>query len=424
MNAVVVEPRVEEIAEKGESFVALTASQAARLQELRFCRVSPTVDSGTWRVTDVTRVGVVAIDDVRLIMRPKTPLRSLIFMASYSGMQAEVDDASFAFDADQDLPAALASALIRAVGEATSRGLLKGYVPVEETGTVIGGRWDIARQLKVRPGIPVPVELTYDDYTEDVPENRILNAALRALVRLEQLPRGVVDKLGPLLGLFSEVSDLRAGSVVLPTESRLNAHYQPALRLARWILEATSWAHTEGASSGSAFLLNVAKVYEDFVGRVLQATLHPEGFDVDLQVSDWRLDTAGKIRMRPDIVISRSGRVVAVADTKYKVWGMSDGSPPNADVYQALAYAVAAGVREVHLLYVSGDVEPRRYEIAAAGTVVVAHAVGLSGEPWELEGRATALGIELASSYTLRARVGETVDRPVRSPHGVSGSFA
>lgn len=397
MNSVVLEPRVEDIAEKGESLVALTPSQAARLQELKFCRVSPTPNSGIWRIADVARVGVVAIDDVRLIVRPKTPLRSLIFMASYSGLQAEVDDAMFAFEADQDLPAALASALMRAAWEATRRGLLKGYVSIEETGTLIRGRWDIARQLKVRPGIPVPVELTYDDYTEDIAENRILKAALRALVRLEQLPRGVVDKLGPLMGLFSEVSDLRAtGPVLLPAESRLNAHYQPALRLARWILEATSWAHAEGASAGSAFLLNVAKVYEDFVGRVLQTTLHPEGFDVDLQVSDWRLDAEGKIRMRPDIVISRSGRVVAVADTKYKVWGESDGSPPNADVYQALAYAVTAGIREVHLLYVSGDVVPRRYEIAATGTTVVAHAVDVSGEPGVLLAGARELGVVLA----------------------------
>lgn len=399
MSAVMVEPRVVDVAEKGESFVVLSSSQAARLQELGFCRVSPSPVSGLWRVTDVTRVGVVAVDDARLVVRPKTPLRSLIFMASYSGVQAEVDDAAFAFDADQELPAALASALIRAVGKATSRGLLKGYVSVEETGTVIRGRWDIARQLTARPGIPVPVELTYDDYTEDVVENRILKAALRALVRLEQLPRRVADRLGPVLALFSDVSDLRAtGRVTLPAVSRLNAHYQPALRLARWVLEATSWAHSEGASSGSAFLLNVAKVYEDFVGRVLQATLHPEGFDVDLQVSDWRLDTEGKIRMRPDIVISRHGRVVAVADTKYKVWGANGGSPLNQDVYQALAYGVTAGVPEVHLLYVSGDVEPRRYDIAATGTTVVAHAVDVSGGPGELVAGVRELGAMLVLS--------------------------
>lgn len=404
MSSVMVEARVEDIAEKGESFVALTSSQAARLQELRFCRVSPTTDSGIWRITDVTRVGVVAIDDVRLIVRPKTPLRSLIFMASYSGLQAEVDDASFAFEADQALPAALASALIRTVGQATGRGLLKGYVSVEETGTVIRGRWDIARQLKARPGIPVPVELTFDDYTDDVPENRILKAALRALVRLEQLPRRVVDKLGPLLGLFSEVSELRpTGPIILPAESQLNAHYQPALRLARWVLEATSWAHAEGAGSGSVFLLNVAKVYENFVGRVLQATLHPKGFDVDLQVSSWRLDTEGRIRVRPDIVISRNGRVVTVADTKYKVWGESEGSPPNADVYQALAYAVTAEAREVHLLYVSGDVEPRQYDIAATATTVVAHAVDVSASPSDLMWAIVWLG-ELIAAQNANGR--------------------
>lgn len=388
--------RFEEIAEKGESFVSLTTPQAARLQELKFCRVSPTANAGIWRITDVTRVGVVGLDGLRLIVRPKTPLRSLIFMASYSGAQANVSHATFAFEADQDLPSTLASALIRAVEAATGRGLLKGYVSVEETGTVIRGRWDVARQLKARPGIPVPVELTYDDYTEDVAENRIVKAALRALVRLEQLPRHVVDELGPLLGMFSEVSDLRSGGrVTLPAETRLNAHYKPALRLAQWILEATSWAHAEGASSGSAFLLNVAKVYEDFVGSVLRATLKPEGFEVDLQVSDWRLDTGGKVRMRPDIVISRGGRVVAVADTKYKVWGDSDGSPPNADVYQGLAYAITAQVPEVHLLYVSGDVEPRRYEIASTGTTVVAHAVDVSGKPESLIRQVRALAFAL-----------------------------
>lgn len=401
MTSTTVPLRVEDVAEKGESRVALSPAQAARLQELKFCRVSPTPETGIWRITDVTRVGVVALDNVRLIVRPKTPLRSLIFMASYSGVQTDTRESSFDFEADRDLPSTLASALVRAIEDATNRGLLKGYVSVEETGTVIRGRWDIARQLKVRPGIPVPVELTYDDFTEDVPENRVLKAALRALVRIEQLPRPVLDKVGTALALFSEVSDLRSAGPAAPlAESRLNAHYQPALRLARWILEATSWAHAEGAGTGATFLLNVAKVYEDFVGRVLGATLRPAGFDVDLQVSDWRLDTDGRVHLRPDIVISKMGHVVTVADTKYKVWGQNSGTPPNADVYQALAYAVTAGAPEAHLLYVSGDVEPRRYRIAATGTTVVAHAVSLEGEPAQVLESVRRLGYALPRTTT------------------------
>ncbi|WP_182255862.1 McrC family protein [Microbacterium esteraromaticum] len=397
MTLPAVRSRVEEIAEKGESLVALTAAQVSRLQAADFCRVSPTPEPGIWRIADVTRVGVVAIDERRLFVRPKTPLRSLIFMASYSGVQAQVSDSAYTYESDDDIPTALADALLRAVGEVTRRTLLKGYVAVDETGTVIRGRWDIARQLTKRPGIPAPVELTYDDYTEDVAENRILKAALRALMRMQQLPAHIVDRLGTSLIPFSEVSDLRPGApVILPSESRLNSHYQPALRLARWVLEAMSWAHASGVSAGATFLLNVAKVYEDFVGRVFQEQLHVAGYDVDLQVSDWRLDAGGRVRMRPDIVVSRSGRVVTVADTKYKVWGGTSGSPPNADVYQALAYAITAGVPEAHLLYVSGEVEPRRYEIASAGVTVVAHAVDLSGGPDELIAAVQRLGEALA----------------------------
>ena len=390
--------RHAEITEKGESFVSLTSSQAARLQELRFCRVSPTTTPDVWRITDVTRIGVVAIDDVRLFIRPKTELQSLIFMASYAGGQASVHDDSFAFDSENDVPAALAAALVHEVGVATRRGLLKGYVSVADTGTVIRGRWDIARQLKVRPGIPSPVELTYDDFTEDVIENQLLKAALRRLLRLEQLSPTLRGHVSTSLALFVDVSDLTCQrSVPVPAESRLNAHYRPALWLARWILEATSWAHALGTSSGSTFLLNAALVYEEFVGRCLRDVLEPEGFDVDLQVSDWRLDVDGKVHLRPDIVISRDGAIVAVADTKYKVWGATGASPPNADVYQALAYAITAGVSEAHLLYVSGDVEPQQYEIAATGTTVVAHTMELSGGPSELVFRLRDVAEDLLS---------------------------
>lgn len=401
MTPATVRSRVEEIAEKGETLVTLTPTQAARLQAVDFCRVSPTADPFTWRISDVARVGVVAIDDVRFFVRPKTPLRSLLFMASYAGAQAHVSDSAHSFEAELDVPATLAAALIRAVGEATRRTLLKGYVTVEESGTVIRGRWDIARQLKIRPGLPVPVELTFDDYTEDILENRILKAALRALIRLEQLPRHIIDQLGTALVPFSNVSDLRLGTPVpLPAATRLNSHYQPALRIARWVLDATSWAHTSGASTGATFLLNVAKVYEDFVGRVLQEAMRATGYEVELQVSDWRLDIGGKVRLRPDIVISSNEEVVAVADTKYKVWGATGGSPPNADIYQGLAYAITGGVPEAHLLYVSGDVEPQRYDIATAGVTVVAHAVDLSGHPQELLDAIRRLGDTLARSRT------------------------
>lgn len=391
--------RIEEIVENGVSFVSLSTAQAAKLQQLAFCHVSPTADGGLWRISNVSRVGVVAIDDLRIVVRPKTPLRSLIFMASYAGTQATISPAAFDQDVDRSLPAALASALVLSIANATSGGLHKGYVPAEEAGTVIRGRWDIARQIKTRPGLLLPAEISFDDFTEDTLENRILKAALRALLRLGQLSGRVVSRIAATFAMFTDVSDLRVrGEVPMPAITRMNAHYRGALDLARWILEATSWARTAGDSTGSVFLLDIAKVYEQFVGRVLRGVLGEAGCDVDLQASGWRLDEAGQIRMRPDIVVSRQGLVITVADTKYKNWGNDKSSPPNSDVYQALAYAITAGVQEVHLLYVSGDVTPRRYEIGSTGTTIIAHAVDLSGDPDALLANVRGLGAALLAS--------------------------
>jgi len=89
---------------------------------------------------------------------------------------------------------------------------------------------------------------------------------------------------------------------------------------------------------------------------------------------------------------------VAVADSKYKVWGATQGSPPNADIYQAVAYALATGLSRSHLVYASGEVEPREYHIETAGIRVVAHAVSLDGTPADLRASLRGLAARLVES--------------------------
>lgn len=377
--------RVVRIGERGTTLVELTSAQASAVQRLGFCNVTPTGDATWWRVADVSRVGVAAIPGLRIEIVPKAPLRSIVFMASYGGGQLVLDHERFDYDADVALPSALAAALQIAVERAIGRGLLKGYHSTDDTSYVVRGRWDVARQLQRRPGLPLPLELTYDDFTEDILENRIIRSALRMVLRIETLDGALRQRLLAQLESFSEVGTLPVGMeaphVVF---TRRNAHYSAALAVSRWILEATSWAHEAGAERGSTFLVSMADIYERFVGEALRSAVQSLNVDVHLQVRDWALDVGGAVRLRPDIVLSRSGRTLTVADTKYKVWGRASGSPPNADVYQALAYAIAAGVEEGHLIYVSGDVVPRTYDIVSAGKRVVAHAVDIGGSPDEL----------------------------------------
>jgi 5-methylcytosine-specific restriction enzyme subunit McrC len=294
-------------------------------------------------------------------------------------------------DSERALPAALARAFLLELQRVSRRGLVKGYQETHESASVVRGRWDVSRQLSVRPGMPLPLEIEYDDFTEDVPINRILHTAVRAL-RVIDLPRSVEAIRTQLEVDFLEVGTVPRG-MLLPQVplTRLTEHMGTALMLARLILDAVSWTHRQGARRGGTFLVNMATVFEAFVAERLRALLAPRGFGVTAQDRRWWLDTDRSVALRPDIVVADAAPV-SVADTKYKTLTDGTGAPPNGDVYQMVAYALALNVPTAHLIYVSGDVISRTITVPAASVDIHVHAVKLSGDVDALEAEMTRLG--------------------------------
>lgn len=384
------------VAEKGETLVDLTLDQAIELQNRRICRVLPTNVGGRWRVTDVVRVGVVVLTDITIIVEPKTPVQSIVYMASLGQMQLAITADEIQHGAEHFLPAALADALISSVETATKRGLIKGYRTVQESASVVRGHWDVARQLARRPGLPLPIEIEYDDFAEDITENQILHTALRSLRDLPGLTSATKRRLTRLLVLFADVERLPRG-LPLPAviNTRLNQHYARALQLAQVILDAVAWTHRDGTFRGGSFLVNMALVFERFVAHTLRAELYQHGFGLVMQDQQWWLDTGQQVTLRPDIVITRASSPVTVADTKYKVLTDAASSPPNGDVYQALAYALALGVSDAHLLYAAGDADPRVFNIPGVGVSIHVHAIELDGDAITLDARVRALAASL-----------------------------
>jgi 5-methylcytosine-specific restriction enzyme subunit McrC len=67
-----------------------------------------------------------------------------------------------------------------------------------------------------------------------------------------------------------------------------------------------------------------------------------------------RLDVAGSVRIKPDLVFESVGREVRyVADSKYKV--IADGFGRDTDYYQLLAYTASLDLREGLLIYCQHD---------------------------------------------------------------------
>jgi 5-methylcytosine-specific restriction enzyme subunit McrC len=329
---------------------------------------------------------------------PKTPVSRLFFLLGFSldpahawrdSREGTVDTGAYG-----DVVPALAHAVERQIDAALRQGVLQGYREVKESGLVVRGRLREAEQIRRHFGRTPPVEIAYDAYTADTAENRILRAAAERLLRLPGVPGPVRRRLAHQRVRLADARPLIRGQQ-LPCwqPSRLNSRYRPALRLAEAVLHGTSPEHRPagaGALSVDGFLLDMNKLFEDFVTVALREALREHGLTARLQ-DPHHLDTAGLVRMRPDLVV-RTGdghTPLAVVDAKYKV-EKADGLH-NADLYQALAYATVLGLREAHLVYAAGRQPERFHEVRGTtarqdgqGVRLYQHTLDLSREPVQI----------------------------------------
>lgn len=354
--------------------VALELGQLLELQRLGVCDVVADEDGG-WRAARVRRVGVVRVGDVQVRIDPKLPIPHLLVLLGFDDGSAAwgLDDVTA--DGAAPLTDALARAFTRLLARATRQGLLRDYREVQEASQVVRGRWDITRQIATRQGAVLPIELTVDEFDVDTPPNRMLLSAALLMLRVEGVSPDAARALRSLLPRFDGVTALPPGAPP-PSWSprRTETRLVPAIRLARLILGRDGVTTRAGAHGGIGFLITMSSLFEDFVERSLTLAAREHDLQIKAQMHGW-LDAGSTVLIKPDVVVLRQGRAVAVVDAKYKVEQPSGF--PNADIYQAVAYAQHHGLQEAHLLYARGEVEQQQLVIPSAGVRVHRWAVDL-----------------------------------------------
>lgn len=378
-------PIVLDELQKSADPVELDSEVAASLRDTGLVTVMP-AHGGLWTVLPAGTVGAVQIGNLLVVVTPKQKvgLSRLLFLLGYAanpGFRPE----DVAGVEDSDLFAALGESLARQGLRALERGALSGYVHVEDTLRTVRGRIRVGDQMTRRPGMLLPLEVSYDDFTVDIAENRILRAAIRLMMQVPRLPPGVRWKLAHLDSKLDGVSELRFGGPLPPWgESRLNEHYVPALRLAEIILRNMSAEAGVGRHSVASFVVNMAKVFEDFVTTALREALHGYPGETSGQYESL-LDesevgqTSSQIRMAVDIVHSVRGVPAMVFDAKYKAASAADGYP-NADYYQMLAYCTALSVPIAWLIY-AGPGTARTRRIRNTSVSIVEFPLDISQQP-------------------------------------------
>ncbi len=353
---------------------------------------------GIWVVGPAGKVGAAQIGDIEIRIKPKVEIARLLFLLGYAQHAAAWQPDTVPVAEAADLVPIVAQALWRQTERAIHQGLLPGYILVEESSQVLRGRLRESEQLHRHHGLPLPLEIRHDEFTTDIPENRILRTACERMLAVPRVDAESQRMLRRLLRDFSEVTPISRGDPAPEWQpSRLNARYHSALRLAELVLRATSVEHESGGIAINGFLLDMPKLFEDFVTTALRESLVATyGGRVQGQERNY-LDEASQVVLRPDIVWKIRGSVVAVVDAKYKA--EKPAGYPNADLYQLLAYCTVLGLPNGHLVYAKGNEEPARHVVRRSGVEISCHAVDLSLAPEMLMSQMRDLARTIASAH-------------------------
>lgn len=373
----------------------LTQAEAAEIQSSELVDVIAEPQQEHWQLVSDSRVGVAVGSTWEVRVTPRLDVPQLFFLLAYARDPKGWKDQEAPFAAEPELLNAVAAGFSWHALRTIEQGLLRGYVHLDERLTTIRGHIRFGDQIARSAALPLPVEVSYDDYTANIIENQIIKTATVTLLRLPRIPSMARRRLLRLRALLDEIDVLpRPREAQAPPLTRLNERYRPALRLAELILRASSIEVSRGSISSVTFLFDMNRVFEDFVSTSLRESLEAYGGEVQFQ-NTLNLDEDGRVPIRPDVIWQRTGKPRAVIDAKYKA--LRPAGMPNADAYQMLAYCTALGLRHGFLVYAqdSGE-ETRNLTIKNTDCEIRVRTLDVERRPQQLIQQVEVLAREIA----------------------------
>ena len=238
------------------------------------------------------------------------------------------------------------SMFIDEVQDIVRRGIKSNYVGVEENCQFMKGKLVAGEHVRRNAVHKERFYVNYDEYIEDIPQNRVLKAALMFCAKLSRWESNR-KRIREHLFIFDGVSislhpSVEFGKIIY---DRTTDYYARALEWAMLFLGGKSFATYSGSSIAYALLFPMELVFESYVYSCLKK--HTVLREITYQSSRYYLASEGGVpifMIKPDIVaMSADGSKRYIIDAKWKVldeenrgdkYGISQ-----ADMYQLLSYA-------------------------------------------------------------------------------------
>ena len=381
------------------------AQRDALLREkgtLGLSSIEPWPDTeNAYRLTAGSTVGAIEIGDLSVLIEPKIGIPQLLSLACYAMRVFEAqEDSLFDFEEKETLPDALALALTAAARRAFAQGLLHGYRMEEEALHTVRGRIRLNEQMRRRFGTVLPVEVRYDEFTDDILANQLVKAAAGRLGRMRLRSQAARGGLGSVAGMLEHVSPVEFPPNAVPELrfDRLNEHYRGVVGLSRLILRHSAFESGRGDVRASGFLLDMNVLFQKFVAVALRESLGVSDRTLRSDrgirgITRITLDETGAVELKPDLSWWDGGVCMFVGDAKYK--NVTGASVPTPDLYQLLAYATALDLPGGLLIYAEGEADTASYQVRHAGKRLDVAALNLSGTLGEILERVDGLAAQV-----------------------------
>jgi len=380
---------------------------------LRGAQITPTPGAeGLYDVRPGSYVGALALgDDLQVIVRPKLHVAEVMFLISYAiDPSAWADpfahwrDELVALDERAELYEAIVPSFLRHLNRALGRGVLQGYRVEEEALLTVRGRIRFDEQIRRRLGVPLPIEVSFDEFTEDIELNRILRAAVARVASLPLRRREHREGLRTVDAALERVALVRYRQAPpVPPFTRLNEHYRGAIELACLILDGSRFELRGGEVASHAFLIDMNRVFERFALVALREALGLDTQTFPAGAAGRRLHLDDRlpalIDLEPDLSWWESdGRPSFVGDLKYKRTQVDEVK--HADVYQLLAYTIATDLPAGLLVYAAGEADSGTHVVRHAGKRLEVRTLDISGRPDQVLARVRELAMRIRELRT------------------------
>lgn len=255
----------------------------------------------------------------------KIPILNIYYLLCYAWDYdwegKTVDLGSEDFGGPVDL---FAKVLNDGVSRLISRGLDRDYLAVHEDIRGIKGKLDFATTVKRNLLLNGKAHCAFDEFSYDVPQNRILKATLRCLTQVDTLNKSERQRSERLYRKLGAVSDVRLTAKMFHTVRihRNNRFYRFLLRICHIIHENLLINESKGTFQFCDFRENdqrMGTLFEQFVRNFCR---RETSYQVSAEKIKWfnakgsDSDLKYLPQMQTDIVLRSTERTIII-DTKY-----------------------------------------------------------------------------------------------------------